>query len=107
FDHSEVLVTAMELVNDSTVLREPIPEVEYFHVMFDQHEVIFAEGAASESFHPDQPSMGSMDAAARAEVFALFPELEAGDTRAEAAATLSPLQAAQLSNDLDMFFRKG
>ncbi|MGV6840740.1 MAG: Hint domain-containing protein [Planktomarina sp.] len=102
FDHDHALVTAEELVNDTTVLREPIPEVEYFHVMFDAHEVIFAEGSASESFHPDQPSMGSMDAAARAEVLALFPELKGGTTRAEAAPTLAPEQAAYLAQNLDM-----
>ena len=104
FDHKEALVTAAELVNDTTVLRQPMKKVEYFHVMFDQHEVIYAEGAATESFHPDQPSMGSMDAAARTEILALFPELENGGTRAEAAPSLSPSQAAYIGDNLDVLW---
>ena len=104
FDHDQALVPAAALVNDSTVVREPVPEVEYFHVMFDQHEVIFAEGAPSESFHPDQPSMGAMADEARAEVLTLFPELATGTTpRPEAAPTLDATQAAYLADNLDMF----
>ncbi|WP_424980772.1 Hint domain-containing protein [Leisingera sp. S232] len=103
FDHDEALVTALELVNDDTILRDEFTKVEYYHVMFDQHEVIYAEGAATESFHPDQPTMGSMDAAAREEIFALFPELREGTTRAEAAPNLSPVQAAYVGKHLDAF----
>ena len=103
FDHDHALVTAADLVNDSTIVRDPVPMVEYFHVMFDQHEVVFAEGAVSESFHPDQPSMGAMAAAARDEVLTLFPELATGTDRPEAAPTLDATQAAYLAENLDMF----
>jgi hypothetical protein len=47
--------------------------------------------------------MGSMDAAARDEIFALFPELKDGAKRAEAAANLSPVQAAYVGKNLDAF----
>ena len=50
FGEDEVLCAAVNLLNDSTILRDPCDEVQYFHLMFDTHEVIFAEGAASESF---------------------------------------------------------
>ncbi|WP_428540010.1 Hint domain-containing protein [Profundibacter sp.] len=50
FGEDEVLCAAVNLLNDSTILRDPCNEVQYFHLMFDAHEVIFAEGAASESF---------------------------------------------------------
>jgi len=46
----EVLVAAVHLVNGTTILRAPCEEVEYFHILLDQHQIIFAEGAASESF---------------------------------------------------------
>ena len=103
FSHDHALVTALELVNDSTIVRDAMADVEYFHVMFDAHEVIYAEGAATESFHPDQASMGSMDAAAREEIFALFPELREGAYRAEAAPNLSATQAAYVGKNLDAF----
>ena len=103
FQHDHALVTALELVNDSTIVRDAVADVEYFHVMFDRHEIIFAEGAATESFHPDQASMGSMDEAAREEIFALFPELRSGTYRAEAAPNLSATQAAYVGKNLDAF----
>jgi len=45
-----VLVAAVHLVNGTTILRAPCEEVEYFHILLDQHQIIFAEGAPSESF---------------------------------------------------------
>ena len=49
--------------------------VTYMHLLFDQHEVIFANGAPSESLSPGQTALGSMGAAARDEVFELFGDL--------------------------------
>ncbi|MFU8863957.1 MAG: Hint domain-containing protein [Rhodobacterales bacterium] len=46
----EVLVAAVHLVNGKTILRAPRKEVEYFHILLDEHQIIFAEGAPSESF---------------------------------------------------------
>jgi len=46
-----VLVPAELLVNSISILQPPAAgPVEYFHLEFDTHEVILAEGAASESF---------------------------------------------------------
>jgi hypothetical protein len=57
-------------------------EVDYLHILFDQHEVIFAEGSPSESFHPGQLGLGALDHAARDELKELFPELtDIGATR--------------------------
>lgn len=76
FGEAEVLVAAKALINDHTILREEGGRVEYLHLLFDRHEIIFAEGAASESFHPGRESWKSMDAATRAELLDLFPELD-------------------------------
>ncbi len=46
---SEVLVKAETLVNDDTVLREEGGFVDTFQILFDGHEIIFAEGVAVES----------------------------------------------------------
>ncbi len=49
----ELLYKAEELVNDSTIVRmgeTPGNEIEYFHVDLGFHDLVFAEGAAAESF---------------------------------------------------------
>ncbi|MEX0286486.1 MAG: Hint domain-containing protein [Paracoccaceae bacterium] len=50
----EVLVPAKHLVDGKSVTRETGWRwVEYFHVLLDRHEVIYAEGCATESLNPD------------------------------------------------------
>lgn len=46
---SEVLVRAADLVNGDTVLRLEGGFVDYFQILFDQHQILFAEGIAAES----------------------------------------------------------
>ncbi len=49
-----VLIPAKALVNGSTVVRERgLDRVDYFHVELDSHDVLLAEGAASESYLED------------------------------------------------------
>ena len=49
-----VLVPARCLVDDATIVQERgLPRVDYVHVELDSHDVILAEGAASESFVDD------------------------------------------------------
>ncbi len=46
-----VLVPARQLVNGATIVQvEAIDRVEYFHIELESHEIIFAEGAPTESF---------------------------------------------------------
>lgn len=85
FDSAEVMVPAKHLVNGTTVTQEARDSVTYYHLLFDSHEVIFADGAATESFHPGHQGLGAVNDAARQELFTLFPELRAdpriyGDT---------------------------
>lgn len=76
FGEGEVLVKAKDLVNDRTVTRECGDEVTYVHVMFDQHQVIYSEGIATESFLPGPQSTNLLDQPVLEEICALFPELD-------------------------------
>ncbi|MFZ5961949.1 Hint domain-containing protein [Thalassococcus sp. BH17M4-6] len=77
FGQSEVLVAAKHLVNDKTIRPDPCAEIEYFHFLFDAHQIVFAEACASESLYPGQQTLVTTPKATRAEILALFPELEA------------------------------
>jgi hypothetical protein len=79
FDEPEVLVAAKMLVNDQTIRAEDVDQVEYFHMLFDAHEIVYAEGSPSESFHPGHVGWGALAEAAREEILSLFPQLEEMD----------------------------
>jgi len=81
FAEDQALATAKSLLNDHSITRQCGGEVEYFHVMFDSHEIIFAEGAPTESFHPGQHAMDGLAEATREEIYGLFPQLR-GDVAA-------------------------
>ncbi|MDT8327510.1 MAG: Hint domain-containing protein [Roseovarius sp.] len=76
FGADEVLVAAKHLLAAPgfEVLSAP-GEVEYYHLMFDRHEVVFANGAAAESLFAGTQAMKSVSAAARAEILTIFPSL--------------------------------
>ncbi|MEL7090744.1 MAG: tandem-95 repeat protein [Pseudomonadota bacterium] len=76
FDESEVLVAAKHLTHLDGVDEVDVSGTTYIHVMFDQHEVILSDGAWSESFQPGDMTLIAMGDAQRAEIFALFPELD-------------------------------
>lgn len=75
FGDPEVLVAAKHLVDGRDVVEEPCGEVTYIHMMFDHHEVIYAEGIATESFHAGDVGLSAVSGPAREELFSIFPEL--------------------------------
>lgn len=79
FGERDVLVAAKHLVNDETIRVEEGGWVDYFHMLFDDHQIIFAEACPTESLFPGEQALDSVDAAARAEILTLFPELAEGD----------------------------
>lgn len=80
FGVSEVLVAACHLVNDRTILRSPRDSVTYHHMLFDQHEVVYAEGIPTESLHLGETALASLPRAARIEIRKLFPGAPLTDT---------------------------
>ncbi|SMY07885.1 Hint domain-containing protein [Flavimaricola marinus] len=75
FGEDEVFVAAKHLVNDQTIRQISGGEVSYYHMTFDRHEIVFAEGIPSESLHLGDMALRSMTRDARAEIIELFPEL--------------------------------
>ncbi len=79
FGEDEILVAAKQLLCIDGVDIEDAPGgVEYFHIVFDRHQVVFANGAASESLYTGPEGLRGLAAALREEVFKLFPELRSG-----------------------------
>lgn len=81
FGQTQVLVAAKDLVNGDTIYREPMDDICYMHLLFDQHEVVYAEHSPSESFLPSELSLTGQDADTQEEILKLFPELR-GDGNA-------------------------
>lgn len=76
FGTGEVLVAAKHLLKlRGVAVARGKREVEYFHILFDHHEIIFANGAPAESLYVGPVSMRSLDPSARTEILKLFPEL--------------------------------
>ena len=74
---SEVLINALNLVNGSGVtIDETVTEVQYMHLLFDDHQIVFTEGVATESFLPGPNAMLSLEEDARREVLSILPQLE-------------------------------
>jgi len=73
---AEVLVAAKDLVNDETIRPRPGGEVTYIHLLFDRHELIWSEGLLTESYLPGPQVLGGLEDRVRAEVLALFPEID-------------------------------
>lgn len=75
FGETEVLIPAKHMCMLEGVDTCDGGDVTYVHLLFDRHEIVFAEGAPTESFHPGLCGMEAIDDPARDELFALFPEL--------------------------------
>ncbi len=75
FADGKFLAPANALVDGDRIYRKTGGNVTYFHILFDQHQVVFAEGAASESLYLDQDIFQSLPEGAKSELTDLFPEL--------------------------------
>lgn len=79
FDEPEVLSAAKHLTALDGVDAVQVAQVSYWHLLFDQHEVILSNGAWSESFQPGDYSLKGIGDAQRREVLTLFPQLASED----------------------------
>jgi Hint domain len=85
FGEREVLIASKKLLEiDGIDIVEDTKAVEYFHVLFDDHQIIWSNGAPTESLFTGPQALRSISPDARAEIFAIFPELEHGKPEASA-----------------------
>ena len=76
FNTSEVLVAARDLVNWTTISRDiTTPDVTYIHLLLPQHDIVFANGVETESFHPGSTDLGLMSQIDRARLCGVVPDL--------------------------------
>lgn len=88
FGSFEVMLPAIKLVDVPGIsVVTDAEDVEYFHILFDQHEVIFANGTEAESLLTGPEALKAVSPKARAEITAVFPEIATG---AFAAQTVRP-----------------
>ena len=73
---AEVFVPAKHLVNGTTVTQVSGGMVEYIHLLFADHEVIYSHGIPSESYFPAKV-LAKVDCASQVELATLFPRLAA------------------------------
>ena len=76
FCKDEVLIAAKHLLElDGVDIDEDASSVTYYHFLCDQHEIIRANGAWSESLFTGPEALKTLSDEAREEIFTLFPEL--------------------------------
>ncbi len=94
----ETLAAARHLINGRTIRRLRRPTVTYVHILCEDHQVIFAEGAATESLFAGGVALSAFDRQARDEIRRLFPELcPVTGTGSGLARPLLPAVAARLA----------
>lgn len=72
----EVLVPAKKLLDlDGVDIETDAMSVTYHHFLFDRHEVVFSNGAPTESLFTGREALKSVGSSARKEIAELFPEI--------------------------------
>lgn len=92
FDAEQVLVAAKQLLGLPGITQDSEHvSIVYGHLLFDRHEILVSNGAASESFFTGPEAIKSLGSAAQQEILSLFPSLE----NRRAARILIPGKAAR------------
>jgi hypothetical protein len=97
------LVAAEDLLNGSSIAIDlTLREVTYIHILLERHQVIWANGLETESFHPSNTALDTVAPEQRAGLLSLLPGLAEnphvyGDY---ARRNLSGSEAAILRHDL-------
>jgi hypothetical protein len=75
----DVLIEAQDLLNDKDIYLRAGGFVEYIQLAFDTHQIIYAEGVATESLHLTPQILSGMEPDLAAEVLKRFPKLPSSE----------------------------
>ena len=78
FGCSEVFIAAIKLTALPGIFVDQgkvLSQIDYFHILLDGHEVIFAENAPTESLYPGSFALDTLPDETKVELRALFPKL--------------------------------
>lgn len=97
FGVNEVLVGAKHLIElDGVEVAEDMAEVTYVHFLFEEHQIVFSNGARTESLYTGAEALKSISPKAREEIYAIFPGLQADpDAGTDAVRLLVPGRQAR------------
>jgi hypothetical protein len=75
FGEPDVLVAVRMLQDNGNISVADAPRgIAYNHLLFDRHEIVFANAMPSESLYPGPVALNALDDAALSEIRAIFPE---------------------------------
>lgn len=81
FGTPEVLVTARDLLDDRGILIDrALMEVTYVHILLARHQIVWANGVETESFHPASTDLETIEEDQRAHLLAAAPGVDANPT---------------------------
>ena len=77
FNTPEVLVAARDLVNGGAISVDlAVRELTYIHLLLPRHQILWANGLETESFHPASASLTALDREDRHRLLRINPDLE-------------------------------
>lgn len=77
FNTPEVLVSARDLVDGANVSVDyAMREVTYIHLMLPRHQIVWANGVETESYHPANAALSTLEPHDRKRLLRMLPELE-------------------------------
>lgn len=103
FNTSEVLVKAEDLKNDLTIcVDHALREVIYIHILLETHNIVWANGLETESFHPSNCALETIDPGQRDHLLSILPGIDLNPARYGdyARRNLSSSEAAILRHDM-------
>jgi hypothetical protein len=75
YGDTEVFIPASHMLGFEGAELTPVNRVTYIHLMLEQHHVIYADGAETESFHLAEESLRALHTDAREELLSAYPAL--------------------------------
>ena len=76
FGSDELLVTARDLLDGRGVsIASDLREVTYHHLLLEQHQIVFANGLETESFHPALADLATLTPEDRCNLLHLMPHI--------------------------------